>query len=123
MAALFGLYTFYLSQPTTSVRVQDQILIPIGKYVCDLCYSLLIKITTDIYKALPTMFQSAPADLSLYATHILSLLFERHAFLILPESRTSPYDPCRLPRWELQKAAEGKKKTGRKSKKDKGRAA
>jgi len=107
VGALFGLYTFYFSQPEGNLRTQAQIPLPI-----------------DIYTSLPRIFDDGSADFTCYTSYILHRFASQHTFLILPPSKTFPYTPRNLPHAVLvAEAPNKKKKAGRKSKKEKGQLA
>ncbi|CAL1695580.1 unnamed protein product [Somion occarium] len=86
--ALFGMYTFYFSQPSTSspsLHSLRHIAVPI-----------------DIYRSmleLPSMLgDEALQPLQPYTTHVLSRLLDAQAFHILPEAPLRPQNPSTLPR-------------------------
>ncbi|KAH8982614.1 hypothetical protein EDB92DRAFT_1893855 [Lactarius akahatsu] len=84
LVALFGLYTFYFTQPSGS-RV------PI--------YSIRqIDIAIDQYDLLLELPKVVPPALGPYASHVLSALINARVFYILPVSRLEPYNPRTLPR-------------------------
>ncbi|KAF7796393.1 hypothetical protein EIP86_007570 [Pleurotus ostreatoroseus] len=88
VVALFGLYTFFLSQPSSSAPS---------------LYSVKhIALPINMYKnliALPSSLTEAHLlPLRPYATHVLSVLLDAQAFHILPESSLRPYNPSDLPR-------------------------
>ncbi|KAH9039939.1 hypothetical protein EDB84DRAFT_1477074 [Lactarius hengduanensis] len=84
LVALFGLYTFYFTQPSGS-RV------PI--------YSIRqIDIAIDQYDLLLELPKVVPPALGPYASQVLSALINARVFYILPVSRLEPYNPRTLPR-------------------------
>ncbi|KAH9064348.1 hypothetical protein EDB87DRAFT_1804742 [Lactarius vividus] len=84
LVALFGLYTFYFTQPSGS-RV------PI--------YSIRqIDIAIDQYDLLLELPKVVPPALGPYASQVLSALITGRVFYILPVSRLEPYNPRTLPR-------------------------
>ncbi|KAH9162784.1 hypothetical protein EDB89DRAFT_2116574 [Lactarius sanguifluus] len=84
LVALFGLYTFYFTQPSGS-RV------PI--------YSIRqIDIAIDQYDLLLELPKVVPPALGPYASQVLSALINARVFYILPISRLEPYNPRTLPR-------------------------
>ncbi|KAI9445333.1 hypothetical protein H4582DRAFT_1914710 [Lactarius indigo] len=84
LVALFGLYTFYFSQPSGSR-------IPI--------YSIRqIDIAIDQYDLLLELPKVVPSALAPYASQVLSALINARVFYILPLSRLEPYNPRTLPR-------------------------
>ncbi|KAH9082218.1 hypothetical protein EDB83DRAFT_2337056 [Lactarius deliciosus] len=84
LVALFGLYTFYFTQPSGSR-------IPI--------YSIRqIDIAIDQYDLLLELPKVVPPALGPYASQVLSALINARVFYILPVSRLEPYSPRTLPR-------------------------
>ncbi|KAJ3473825.1 hypothetical protein NLI96_g12804 [Meripilus lineatus] len=89
VVAMFGLYTFYFSQPSTSAPS---------------LYSVKhLPIPMDTFQSiltLPTCLESNPdlATLRPYATHLLSTLLDSQIFHILPPSSVNPQNPTALPR-------------------------
>ncbi|KAI0286905.1 hypothetical protein BGY98DRAFT_942666 [Russula aff. rugulosa BPL654] len=84
LVALFGLYTFYFTQPLDSR-------IPL--------YSIRhIDISLDQFELLLEMPRIIPPMLAPYASQVLSALTNAKAFYILPVSKIGPYNPRVLPR-------------------------
>ncbi|THH34123.1 hypothetical protein EUX98_g166 [Antrodiella citrinella] len=88
VVALFGMYTFFMTQPSTSlppVHSLKHIAVPIDVF----------KSITAIPDALT---ETHHVPLRPYATHVLSQLLDGHAFHILPESSLRSQNPASLPR-------------------------
>ncbi|KAI0307688.1 hypothetical protein B0F90DRAFT_1676222 [Multifurca ochricompacta] len=84
LVALFGLYTFYFTQPSSS-RIS--------------LYSIRhIDIATDQYGLLLELPKTVSLKLAPYASQILSAFVDVDAFYVLPTSRVEPYNPRTLPR-------------------------
>ncbi|KAF8481060.1 hypothetical protein DFH94DRAFT_737766 [Russula ochroleuca] len=84
LVALFGLYTFYFTQPSGSRM-------PL--------YSIRhIDITLDQYESLLEMPKTVSPTSAPYASQVLSALTNVKAFYILPVSKLGPYNPRTLPR-------------------------
>ncbi|KAF8499279.1 hypothetical protein F5888DRAFT_1611690 [Russula emetica] len=84
LVALFGLYTFYFTQPLDSR-------IPL--------YSIRhIDIALDQFELLLEMPRTIPPMLAPYASQVLSALTNAKFFYILPLSNIGPYNPRVLPR-------------------------
>ncbi|EPQ60515.1 hypothetical protein GLOTRDRAFT_135187 [Gloeophyllum trabeum ATCC 11539] len=88
VTALFCLYTFYFTQPTTSTPS----LHPIEH----------IPIASDVYETLTALPASLSephlATLGPHVTYVLSTLLDAKVFHILPSSNLNPHNPCTLPR-------------------------
>ncbi|KAI0068291.1 hypothetical protein BV25DRAFT_1911289 [Artomyces pyxidatus] len=87
VAALFALYTFCSSQPSTSappLYVLKNVEIAIDTYT-----SLL---------SLPKYLKENVSHLAPYASHIIKQLLDARLFHILPTSTLAPYNPRTLPR-------------------------
>ncbi|VDC01898.1 unnamed protein product [Peniophora sp. CBMAI 1063] len=123
VGALFGLYTFFCSQPESSSPPIHRV-----RY---------LEIATDHLKALlglPTLLQLSDRDgpLAPYVAHILNELRKRNIFHILPVSTLQPYLPATLPREifvpetepiGLAEESAAQKRPGRPTKKDEARKA
>ncbi|KAH9969090.1 hypothetical protein BC827DRAFT_1167664 [Russula dissimulans] len=84
LVALFGLYTFYFTQPSDCR-------IPL--------YAIQhIDITLDQYQVLLALPKVASPVLAPYASQVLSALTDAKVFYILPVSTLEPYNPRILPR-------------------------
>lgn len=84
LVALFGLYTFYFTQPLDSR-------IPL--------YSIRhIDLALDQFELLLEMPRAVPPMLAPYASQVLSALTNAKVFYILPVSKIGPYNPRVLPR-------------------------
>ncbi|KDQ63444.1 hypothetical protein JAAARDRAFT_65487 [Jaapia argillacea MUCL 33604] len=88
VVALFGLYTFFMTQPSTSTPS---------------LYSITrVQIPLDVYSSLlnlpSTLTAPHVSPIQPHATYILSQLVTSNVFHILPQSSLNPQNPCILPR-------------------------
>lgn len=104
VVALFALYTFHRTQPTTRnppIHSVSQIAIPLGTSPVELLIGRNLTIV-DIYHALRALPSSltSPEILPLqpYATYVLKVLVDAETFHILPRAELRPYKPSVLPR-------------------------
>lgn len=105
--ALFALYTFYFTQPSTSAPPTQyyagNIAIPCGKSNDRRQITSLIHDDySDLYGTLltlPSRLDESPLlKLKPYVVHVLSTLLDRKAFYILPHSSYKAQNPSQLPR-------------------------
>jgi hypothetical protein len=102
LVALFGLYTFYFTQPLDSriplysIRHID---IALGECLpgFDRPSNLTIYLI-DQFELLMAMPRTIPPMLAPYASQVLSALTNAKVFYILPVSKIGPYNPRVLPR-------------------------
>ncbi|KAJ3870287.1 hypothetical protein EV359DRAFT_69397 [Lentinula novae-zelandiae] len=119
VVALFGLYTFFNTQPTGSappLYSMKQILVPIDQY------SSLLLLPTSLVSEILRPLQP-------YVSHILECLVNSEVFHIIPSSDLNAFNPRQLPR-ELyldsissESALQKSKKAGRPTKRDKAKKA
>ncbi|KAL6309875.1 hypothetical protein BKA93DRAFT_722627 [Sparassis latifolia] len=86
--ALFALYTFYSTQPSTStpaLRCSKYLDVPIDAY-------------TSIIALPSTLIEPGLHPLQPYVIHLLTTLIDSQAFHILPRSELRPFNPSVLPR-------------------------
>ncbi|KIK70821.1 hypothetical protein GYMLUDRAFT_107345, partial [Collybiopsis luxurians FD-317 M1] len=118
VVALFGLYTFFNTQPSSSglaLYSTQHISIPLDQYSSLLLLPTIL--TTDMLLPLQP-----------YASHILESLFQSHVFHIIPSSDLHAFNPRQLPREVYvdslsESNLQVPKKTGRPSKRDKAKKA
>ncbi|KLO20759.1 hypothetical protein SCHPADRAFT_898012 [Schizopora paradoxa] len=114
VVGLFGLYTFWASQPSGSVppvRCVTHTPVPIDLY--------------QILLRLPQQLNGGFDALIPYVDYVLNVLLRERLFIILPEKSFGPETPRNLPRevyyadtQEAMEAGPGAKKSGRPSKQD-----
>lgn len=129
VAALFALYTFFSTQPSTSTpKLHSVSHVEVtcggsprshvrGGLMTDSCL-------TDLYDAIMRLPDVLVADslepLRPHTTYVLSALFRVGAFHILPHARVYPLNPRQLPRERVvQDIDRSTKKVGRPSKREK----
>ncbi|KAI0756879.1 hypothetical protein C8Q80DRAFT_62639 [Daedaleopsis nitida] len=105
IVALFALYTFHMTQPSTSaplISSEPYIAVPLGIISLIAVMHKLI-VNPDTYEAildLPSRLQGSPHSTRLrpYVVHVLTALLDAQAFHILPRSALRAQNPSVLPR-------------------------
>ena len=124
VAALFGLYTFFSTQPSASVpKLHSVSHIEVTSGMCTLITTSLLPNTfPDLYDAIMHLPDTLDAEhlvhLRPHVIYVLSEFSKAGAFYILPHSRAHPLNPRELPR-EVVVEDLAVKKRGRPSKREK----
>ncbi|KAG9314229.1 hypothetical protein JVU11DRAFT_5016 [Chiua virens] len=110
VTALFGLYTIYHTQPTISAP--------------SLYFAAQVQVTCDQYAEILTLSDALDQKFLLpirpHVIYVQSRLLQAQVFQVLPHAETHPLSPRALPREDVvETSAEGPRKRGRPSKREK----